>query len=272
MNKQQTYLINGGYERGVAPFDRGLSYGDGVFRTFKAVAGVPLDWPLHYQKLVADCGAIGIVCPSAEVLMGDIQHLFQIDETAVAKIIITRGEGERGYAPPAVTMPTRIVIRTIMPEYLEAHFDEGVALYSCKTVLAYQPLLAGVKHLNRLENVLARAEWSDPHYVDGLMFDAEGNVIACTSANVFARFGQKLCTPRLNRCGVAGVTRQKVLNLASGLGLIASIKDIQLNELLTSDEVIITNSLYGAWQVRSFASAHWRKGQLANDMRALLLA
>ncbi len=269
MANQQTFLINGGLNQGISPLDRGLSYGDGVFRTFKVVNGLVIDWPLHYQRLVHDCGAIGIVCPSAELLMSDIAHLFLIDETAIAKIIVTRGEGARGYAPPAVTMPTRIVIKSKMPSYAK-HYDEGVQLFKCKTLLSYQAQLAGVKHLNRLENVLARAEWSDPSYFDGLMLDMEGNVIECTSANIFARYGNELHTPLIARCGVAGVTRQSIINLAYLAKLTPITKNIQYDDLLQADEVVICNSVYGALQVRAIADRKWAMTQLATDIRKLL--
>lgn len=270
MQKHHNYLINGGHDSALCPLDRGLSYGDGVFRTFKVIEAMPTDWPRHYQKLVADCGALGIVCPSPELLMSDIHSLFDLDEVAVAKIIITRGLGERGYAPPAVTMPTRIVVKSAIPQYPEDHFSVGVALHVCTTRLSYQPLLAGVKHLNRLENVLARAEWSDPLYADGLMLDADGHVIECTSANVFARFGETLCTPSLSKCGIAGVTRQKIMDVAHYLKLQTVVADITLEHLLTADEVMICNSMYGAWQVRSVANKTWDKGGLAEKVRQLI--
>lgn len=271
MSMQRTYIINGGVDLGISPFDRGLSYGDGVFRTFKVVGGLPIDWPLHYQRLVNDCGAIGIVCPSAEVLMSDIQNLFLPNDNAVAKIIITRGEGERGYAAPAVTMPTRIVIKAEMPALIDTYYKQGIQLFVCKTTLSYQASLAGVKHLNRLENVLARAEWNDPTYLDGLMFDSEGNVIECTSANIFARYGKELHTPLIDRCGIAGVTRQRIINLAHQSMLKPIVKNIQLPELLEADEVIICNSIYGALQVRAIADKKWEMGGLATKIREILV-
>jgi len=267
---QRMYIINGGFDQGISPFDRGLSYGDGVFRTFKIINGLPVDWPLHYQRLVSDCGAIGIVCPSAEVLMSDIQSLFLPTDDAVAKIIITRGEGERGYAPPPVTTPTRIVFKSQLPSAMKKNFKEGVKLFVCKTILSYQPSLVGVKHLNRLENVLARAECNDPTFLDGVMLDSEGNAIECTSANIFARFGKELHTPLLDRCGIAGVTRQKIINFAHQPMLKPIIKNIQLSELLDADEVIICNSINGALQVRTVADKHWEMGDLARRIREIL--
>jgi 4-amino-4-deoxychorismate lyase len=267
---QGTFIINGGFDQGVSPFDRGLSYGDGVFRTLKIINGLPIDWPLHYQRLVSDCGAIGIVCPSAEVLMSDIQNLFSPTDHAVAKIIVTRGEGERGYAPPAVTMPTRIVFKSRLPDSIQKCHREGVRLFVCKTTLAYQPYLAGVKHLNRLENVIARAEWNDPAIFDGVMLDIEDNVVECTSANIFARYGKELHTPMIDKCGIAGVTRQKVINLAHQPLLKPIVKNIKLSELLEADEVIVCNSIYSALQVRAIANKQWEMNELASRMRKIL--
>jgi 4-amino-4-deoxychorismate lyase len=271
MNIQRTYIINGGLDQGISPFDRGLSYGDGIFRTFKVINGLPVDWPLHYQRLVSDCGAIGIVCPSAEVLISDIQSLFLPNDSAVVKIIITRGEGERGYAAPPVTMPTRILIKSELPTYTASYYKTGVQLFVCKTILSYQAALVGVKHLNRLENVLARAEWNDPTYFDGVMLDIAGNVIECTSANIFARYGKELHTPLIDRCGIAGVTRQRIINLAHQPMLKPIIKNITLAELLDADEVFICNSIYGAIQVRAVAQKQWDMGDMATKIREILV-
>ncbi len=277
MTRMHTYLINGSFDHAISPFDRGFAYGDGIFRTLIMRDGMPENWPLHYQKLVADCGAIGIVCPSAELLMSDLQQLFLLDgltenHLAIAKIIITRGEGERGYAPPAVTMPLRVVIKTAMPQYPEENFVNGVSLYVCETRLAHQPKLAGIKHLNRLENVLARMEWNDPTITDGVMLDADNNVIECTSANIFGRFGDVLLTPDLRQCGVAGVTRQRIMNIAHSLSLKIAVETFNVEKLLSADEVMICNSLYGAWQIREIQTKVWQAGALAANTRAALKA
>lgn len=270
MTRAHTYLINGSFDNTISPFDRGFAYGDGVFRTFVIRGGLPENWPLHYQKLVADCGAIGIVCPSAELLMGDLQQLFLLDETAIAKVVITRGEGERGYVLPAVTLPLRAVIKSAMPKYPAENFSQGVSLHVCETRLAHQPKLAGIKHLNRLENVLARMEWNDPTITDGVMLDSEANVIECTAANIFARFGDALITPSLRLCGVAGVTRQRIMELAHTLSLKASVETFNLERLFSADEIIVCNSLYGAWQVKSMLGETVKSEALASNIRAAL--
>ncbi len=274
------YLVNGSFNQAISPFDRGFAYGDGVFRTIKIVGGLPEYWPQHYQKLVADCAAINIVCPSAELLMSDLTQLFSADasaenKVAVAKIIITRGEGNRGYTPPAITAPMRVVLKTDMPEYPENRFSDGINLTVCETHLAAQPKLAGIKSLNRLENVLARMEWHNPDIAEGIMLDMDSNVIECTAANIFVRFDDTLITPDLRQCGVAGITRQRIIEFASTLSLKTSVETLDLEKLCQADEVVICNSLYGAWQVKAVQvsdtqQASIKTGALAANIRAAL--
>jgi len=271
----QTYIVNGSFDYAISPLDRGFAYGDGVFRTMIIRNGLPECWPQHYQKLVADCAAIKIVCPSAELLISDLQQLFTEQEitedvVAVVKIIITRGEGERGYAAPAITNPLRVLIKTDMPTYPNSYFSDGVDLHICKTPIAAQPLLAGVKHLNRLENVLARMEWTDPNTLDGIMLDSEQQVIECTSANIFICNGDTLTTSSLNQCGIAGITRQRVIDLAHLIGLTVKIESFKLDQLFMADAVIVTNCVYGAFQVKSIQHKRWAMTSLAADLREIL--
>ena len=275
MLRNHSYLINGSFDQAISVFDRGFSYGDGVFRTMKIRNGLPVSWPFHYQKLVADCAVIGIVCPSAELLMSDLQKLFEKELfsenlTQVAKIIITRGEGERGYAPPVITVPTRAVIKSDLPHYAQSNYDQGVQLHVCDIRLAAQPKLAGIKHLNRLENVLARMEWRDDAIFDGLLLDQSGNVIECTMSNVFARFGKELFTPDLSLCGVSGITRQRILGLGRVLDFDIEVKSLSLEQLLQADEVIICNSLFGAFQVTQINHKIWPQQALAAKIRAIV--
>jgi 4-amino-4-deoxychorismate lyase len=274
MNRKNSYVVNGDFNQRISPLDRGFAYGDGIFRTMLMRNGQPDHWPLHYQKLVADCAVIGIVCPSAELLMSDMQQLFSITENQleVAKIIVTRGEGERGYAPPAITNPTRVVIKSSMPQYAADKHTKGVSLHQCETRMADQNKLAGIKHLNRLENVLARMEWHDETLFDGLMLDNKDNVIECTMSNIFARFDNLLVTPDLSICGVAGITRQRIIWLASLLNLKVEIRLLPFTQMAFADEVIICNSLYGALPVHKIGHKKWPIENLAKNIRDALKA
>lgn len=267
---RDSYLINGHPGATLTPFDRGFAYGDGVFRTLPVLHGIPQGWARHYAKLAADCQALGIVCPSAGTLQGDMARLCAKDEDVALKIIITRGEGERGYAVPPLSQPNRIVLKSPLPDYPVSNFTEGVKLHLCQTRLALQPRLAGIKHLNRLENVLARMEWVDGQIADGVLLDAEGDVIECTMSNLFMRRGGVLLTPDLSRSGVAGITRQRIIESAESLGHTIEVGRFKLKDLLHADEVITCNSLYMAWQVRALGEKNWLPGTLAARCRALL--
>lgn len=264
------YLINGESDHALSPLDRGLAYGDGVFRTVRVMQGIADTWKLHYLKLAQDCAALNIACPAQELLLGDISRLFTRDEEAVAKVMVTRGLSPRGYAIPPNSTPTRIVIRQPFPVYPHSNITNGVDLHLCSLRLSHQPRLAGIKHLNRLENVLARSEWTDESLADGLLLDEGGMVIECTMSNIFARFDQTLVTPVLDKCGVAGVTRQRILDNAQNMGYSTEVREITLDEVMQAEEVIICNSLYCAWQVRSLNGRRWPAQDLANRIRTLL--
>lgn len=259
-------LINGSAETQLSPWDRGLAYGDGVFRTLAVRHGSPQGWYRQYRKLAEDCSALGIVCPGSDVLLADVRHLCGADAAVCVKIIVTRGAGMRGYAVPAPAEPCRILLKSPLPEYPAQNYAAGVRLHLCRLRLSRQPQLAGIKHLNRLENVLARMEWEDAQIADGLLLDADDLVIECSMSNIFMRSGNILRTPDLSRCGVAGVTRQRVIEVAPQLGYRAEIADMTLPELLRADEVIICNSLYGAWQVRALQDTTWPAGLLASQL------
>lgn len=265
------HLVNGKSDGCLTPQDRGLAYGDGVFRTMRVLQGVAVSWRRHYRKLSGDCNALGIVCPAEDILLSDIEHLCSDNADCVIKIVVTRGESTRGYAVPPLAQPTRIVSRSAFPSYPPESAAQGVNLYLCRLRLSSQPILAGIKHLNRLENVLARMEWNDPDLADGLLRDQSDNVIECTMSNLFMRCGMRLMTPDLGQCGVAGVTRERIIEVATTIGYEISIGNFKLDTLLDADEVIICNSLIGVWQVRQLGERRWPAGSLAEKLRPLLI-
>jgi 4-amino-4-deoxychorismate lyase len=264
------FLINGRKDACLTPLDRGFSYGDGVFRTFRVRHRVPECWERHYRKLSDDCNVLGIVCPAAETLLSDVQKLCSQDEECVVKIIVTRGESVRGYAVPPLAQPNRAVIKSPFPEYPAHYFSEGVTLHACNLRLSLQPRLAGIKHLNRLENVLARMEWVDGQIADGLLLDVDGYVIECTMSNLFMRSEDLLVTPDLSRCGVSGVTRERIMEISGDLGYRVEVARFGMEELLKAEELIVCNSLYGAWQVRVLGGTAWPAGNLAARVREAL--
>lgn len=263
-------LVNGAATDSVAALDRGLAYGDGVFRTLPVRGGRAQTWSLHYQKLERDCAALGIPCPAESVLAAEIRQLARESPDFAAKIIVTRGIGARGYALPQPASPTRIVLGAELPSHPAEFARDGIRAHLCSTRFSFQPRLAGVKHLNRLENVLARAEWSDPAVGEGLVFDQEDHVVGGTMSNLFLVEGDSLVTPHLSRCGVAGVTRERVVIAAAKHGVACREEAIPRERLLAAQEVIVVNSLIGAWRIAECGGRLWGPGTVISRVREWL--
>lgn len=260
-------LVNGVENAAVSAFDRGLVYGDGVFRTLVVRDGVPQQWRRHYAKLGSDCAALGLNCPSAIILAQELAQVCVDQPDCVVKIMITRGVGHRGYRYEPTIEPTRIVLSTPLPDYPQSYTTTGVRVRHCKLRLASPSVLAGVKHLNRLENVLARAEWSDPSIAEGLLSDTHGNVIGGTMTNIFIARDGMLRTPRLDACGVAGVTRERIIESARAGAVPCEIAPITWDEVLHADEVVLVNSVAGAWPVCEIEGQAREIGPLTQKMQ-----
>ncbi|MDO8989636.1 MAG: aminodeoxychorismate lyase [Sideroxyarcus sp.] len=246
-------LVNGAPGSSINAEDRGLSYGDGVFRTLRMQAGRPVCWERQFAKLQRDCSALKIPCPSALVLSSELQQLGKTQPDGVAKIVITRGVSGRGYAPSPQAEATRIVNLTPFTAYPFDYAKQGVRVHVCKVRLGHQMLLAGIKHLNRLENVLAASEWQDQDMPEGVLSDISGFVISGTRSNLFMLRGNILYTPNLARCGVAGVQRDRVMDWAKQHGVTCKVADFHMEELVQADEIFLVNSVFGLWPVRELA-------------------
>jgi 4-amino-4-deoxychorismate lyase len=254
-------LVNGAPAESIPATDRGLAYGDGVFRTLRAVDGRPLHWSRHYAKLKDDCAALSIPCPAELVLLNEVQSAIAGFTHATVKILVTRGSGPRGYSPPPPSscVPTRIVM--VEPRAVPLENPDAVSIHLCRLRLAHQPALAGIKHLNRLENVLARAEWSDPTISEGLLLDQQGCAIGGTMSNLFTVEQGALVTPDLSRCGVAGVARARVIDIATRLRIACRVEHLPLQRVLDADEVFVVNSVIGLWPVSRMATHNWHVGK-----------
>lgn len=248
-------LVNGEASDCLDATDRGLHYGDGVFETIAIRHGVPQLWQWHMERLAEGCRRLAIPPPDETQLAAECTRLCGAEERAVLKVIITRGSGGRGYRPPTDAKPTRLLARYPWPDYPDV--GEGVRLRLCATPLGCNAALAGIKHLNRLEQVLARSEWDDTSIHEGLMCDTQGYLIEGTMSNLFAVRGGVLYTPDLSGCGVAGVMRREVLRLAGELQIAVEFRRITPGELQEMDEVFMTNSIIGIWPVRRFDSAEY---------------
>lgn len=253
--------VNGAPVEAISATDRGLTYGDGVFRTLLAQQGEPQHWPLQYAKLEADCAALGIVCPSSETLLREARAVSQGHVHAAVKIVVTRGSGPRGYAPPPLASPAFVVSGAA---YTRDAVD-GVVAHLCQLRLSRQARLAGIKHLNRLENVLARGEWHDAFIREGLLCDDTGLVIGGTMSNVFVVENGELVTPALTHCGVAGVARARLMEMMP-----CRVEAVPLSRLESANEVFFTNSLIGVWPLIQLAARRWTVGPVTQAARHAL--
>ena len=249
---------------GLAADDRGLNYGDGIFETILVHAGAPVWWPEHWQRLCTGAARLGIAVPDESAVRREADALIAGHERAVLKLVLTRGRGGRGYAPLPDALPTTVLSLHSAPPPVAGPID----VRWCALPLAIQPALAGIKHLNRLEQVLARAEWQDPVIFDGLMRDTAGRVVCATAANVFVLIDGVWRTPTLDHCGVAGIARG---------WLLANVPDIEVTVLgpetvESAQAVFLCNAVRGILPVGRLGTREWRPHARTTDLRRRLAA
>ncbi len=261
-------LVNG-RAAGLDPLDRGLQYGDGLFETIAVHDGRARFLAAHLERLAEGARRLALPSPDPEHLAGQIAAAWP-DRRGVVKLVWTRGPAGRGYRPPAHPEPTCIAAGFAWPEWPASAWSEGVRVRYCRIRLGNNPVLAGIKHLNRLEQVLARAEWDDEHIAEGLMLDTMGQVISGTQSNMFAVVAGRLVTPALDQCGVAGVMRRAVCGWAADRGNEVAECSLRPEALETATEIFVTNALIGAWPVRELAGRQLPPGPLAAQFNAWL--
>jgi 4-amino-4-deoxychorismate lyase len=230
--------------------DRGLQYGDGLFETMRVRAGRVRFLDAHLARLVHGCERLAIPVPDIAGLRAELRAAGHAGgEDAILKLIVTRGSGPRGYAARGSFVPRRILSLHAAGGARPA--AEGVSLRFARATSAENAALAGLKHLNRLENVLAASEPGHESHFDSLLLDAAGRVVSGTHCNVFLVVAGRLVTPSLERAGVAGVVRGIVLRECAGLGLECEVRDVPAGEIRLADEVFVTNARIGVVAVRS---------------------
>ena len=260
-------LINGISGNQISVFDRGFQYGDGVFETIALQKGRLLFWDEHLKRLIMGCKRLSIPVPDTNLLFREAQILSSGVDKAVIKITISRGVGERGYQQPDPVNITRVVSLHEAKKYPKSNWIDGVNVIICNSVMGSNKQLAGIKHLNRLEQILARNEWSDMNVAEGIMRDNSENVIEGTYTNVFMVSNGEITTPRLENCGVEGVMRNIVMKLITSTPSCkvsaCKVSDIKLSELLSADEVFLTNSLIGIWPVKKIDEVPFSVGPVS---------
>jgi 4-amino-4-deoxychorismate lyase len=242
------WLVNG-RETGVDPADRGLAYGDGLFETMASVDGRIRWLDYHFERLERGCRRLGIEAPDRGLVRTEIAARGARSGREIVKLIVTRGPGERGYRPPDAPKPTRILGFLAWPEIPSSHYSRGIRVRVCALRLGVSPALADLKHLCRLEQVLAHVELRGHDVEQGLLLDTTEHVVGGSSSNVFAVRGTELLTPAVTRNGIAGVMRRVVLETAPLAGLTPREADLTVPDLNDADELFVTNAVIGIWPV-----------------------
>jgi len=243
--------------------DRGLAYGDGLFETMLAFRGDVPWWPAHWQRLRRGAQALRLVLPDENVVRAEGERLLESGD-GVLKLIVTRGAGGRGYAAPTDAEPHWIVSKHPRPPSSPA---SGLMLRWCDTRLALQPALAGIKHCNRLEQVLARSEWDDPTVHEGLVRSADGDVVSATAANVFVLHEGAWKTPSVDRCGIAGVCRAWAL-----AALDAAQSRLAVTDVEAAEAVFLCNAVRGILPVAQLGARSWRAHPQVMELQRRLAA
>ena len=216
----------------------------------------------------SDAARLGIKTPTSKRLHDEVLAEAGGHDSAV-RITLTRGSAPRGYRIPPGTRARRIISAHAYRSSRNQS-ARGIRVRRCETRLALQPLLAGMKHLNRLEQVLARAEWRDKDITEGLMYDAAGHVIGGTMTNLFFARDGRWHTPAITNCGIAGVMRQWLIERLQALGTPAVVGEFTDADLAKCTELFVCNSVHGIWPIVDLAGRRLAVGPLTRALQGEL--
>lgn len=270
-------LINGKFLKTVSVLDRGLSYGDGLFETMSWRHLRELDsfgvefWNRHLKRLSASSLKMKIKMPSKEILNNYKDKIIKKSinlgfNEGVLKIIITRGVGGRGYKYEKDIEPTIIFLSFPKVRIDESFFKKGVNLKFCKSPIFVNHQLSGIKHLNRIDSVMARSEWQNKEFFDGVLLDDSKNIIDGTMTNIFFSKNNILYTPDLKKSGINGIMRQVVIEKSKIF--FNSVHEIQINKknLKLYDEMFITNSIIKILPVKKLEKKEFSISQSTRNL------
>jgi 4-amino-4-deoxychorismate lyase len=244
--------VDGHPAAGLDLLDRGLHYGDGLFETIACRAGRPRFLDLHLERLSEGCRRLGIPYSDFAGLAAQIRERAATRPACILKLILTRGSATaRGYAPRGDERPRTVLLQYAWPAEDPGPGEAGVAVRTAQGRLGENPALAGIKHLNRLEQVLIRREWSDPAIREALVFSSSGQLVSGTMSNVFLVKNGRIVTPAMTLAGIRGVMRRVVMREAQRAQLQVTEEVIDAASLAGAQELFLTNAVIGIWPVRA---------------------
>jgi 4-amino-4-deoxychorismate lyase len=268
------WFRNGDPARNVSIDDRAFQYGDGLFETIAIRKGKPRLWDFHMDRLTEGCDRLGIAMPEAQTLrdwLGEaLRSSDQLAAYCAAKIIISSGIARRGYGRKQLTDAESFVgVFPTMP-VAKGSYRDGVSTVICDTRLALFSVTAGLKTLNRLEQVLARSEPAVDGAFEGFTLDADDLLICGTMSNVFIVSNESIITPSLDRCGVKGVMRRHTIETLENGGTPVEIRNVSEAELLGCDEVFLSNSQFGVLPVQCCGDKVWPSHTVTHRVMAMM--
>jgi 4-amino-4-deoxychorismate lyase len=265
--------VNGAPGGELPVIDRGLHYGDGLFETIACVGGRPRLLDRHLHRLSQGCQRLKLAPPDMDALDAEVCELAASARRSIVKILVTRGPAQaRGYGVSGGEVASRITLRYPWPEERTDAARDGVRVRLAQMRLGENAALAGLKHCNRLEQVLARCEWNDPAIAEALMFSSSGALISGTMSNVFLVHDSRLLTPRLDRCGVAGIMRELILEEAARAAIPVVECRLEAAALEQARELFLSNALWGVRPVRALGDVSLGPGQLTRHLQRRIAA
>lgn len=265
---RQSVWINGIPNDTIDIRDRGLAYGDGVFETIKVHNGRAQMLEQHFSRMRIGAERLGFAPEAVDLFQSEVS-VAPLPEQGVLKLTLTRGAGGRGYNYAGCTNSTRIIMLTPMPEYA-GQAEEGICVRLCDTRLSINPALAGIKHLNRLEQVLARNEWNDASIHEGIVCDTEGYLAEGTMSNLFWVTDGIIYTPDLQHCGVSGIIRDYLIKRFDHAGYQLVQGRFYPSVLDSANEIFVCNSLIDVWPVVKCVGQDYEIGSVAREAQVML--
>lgn len=263
-------LINGEFREYIEVADRGFQYGDGLFETIAVINQQPVFLDRHINRIKAGCFRLQIPFPSIDLLITEAHQLSKQSTNGILKLILTRGSGGRGYRLPDIINTTRVFSLFPPPNYPVSLREQGIIARFCDTRLGLNPLLAGIKHLNRLEQIMARSEWTNPDIKEGIMLDINGHIIEGTMTNLFYYKNNALYTSELAFSGVKGIMRGIIIEMSFEAGFPVEEHAFTKKELLSAEEIFVCNSIVGIWPIKQIDQRYFNVGLKTRQLQQKL--
>lgn len=282
MDRLPTYWLNGERATNIAIQDRSYHYGDGCFTTAKVCYGEVCHWQAHWQRISHTCQALMLNVPEKahleRMIAQSLAEFKDLPELGL-KILLSRSPGGRGYAPDPAA-PTEVMIQVFdYPKAYPQMQAEGIRMELSNIKLADNPMLAGLKHNNRLEQILVKTDLAkqnqsilsqDKHFDDAVVLDIHEHVIEASSANLFWVTDGAVYTPSLERAGVSGIAREQIIQTCLAHNILLKIGDFSFDTLKSSDEIFISNALHAIVPVIALQEKTFPIGKLTRQLQEFL--